>query len=110
MDLSKTSVPSVLVVGVLVAVSAWGICGHIKAWELDTEKALKEAIAAERSEEIMPIRERVDQIYAFMIAEQADRKPFKKEHYEALRRMVGDGWPIYDDLAMMVEERSHANK
>jgi len=105
-DLSKSHIPTVLVVSFTIACLAglsafavWGVSGNIRAWQLESEANLLASVARERQ----PLQDKVDEIYVILQALQADTALFKKSHYEALRKSVGRGdpWPIYDDLSRL---------
>ena len=84
--------------GIVIVFAAWGLHGNVQAWKMQTEREFLQTVSEQRAEDLDPIKKAIEELIEIVRRQETDAAPFKKNHYEALRKTVGVDWPIYDDL------------
>jgi len=101
-DLSKGNLPVTVVLTVIGALLLWGIRNEVKV----QKNELKTEIQEERDAELGTISKKLDNIELIVSAQLSDKEPFKKDHYEIMRKALATlniTVPSYDDIDRQVE-------
>jgi len=101
-DLSKGNLPITVVLSIIGGLLFWGIGNEVKVQKSE----LKTEIQEERASELGKISKKLDNIEQIVSAQLSDKEPFKKDHYEIMRKAlaaINIIVPSYDDIDRQVE-------